>query len=148
MIYILQILALVFAYACARHDVPAVDNFTFYGSNKKHQSAFHRYNWILKACYVTAVWLLHSWELGVMSFVIIWGLFDPVVAICRTVYTPPKKPWYYLSTGNFTDRTLLKVFGSKAGIYKAVLCLAVIITLNILYDHGRAIQAVRNVISC
>ena len=116
---------IVFAYACGRHDVPAIDNFTFYGSNAKHQSQFHFYNGLLKTCYVicVAAAFFPFWGKSLLLFVIdaaiIWGLFDPVVAIFRTVYTA-KKPWYYLSEkSNITDRTLLKLFGPKAGIYKA-----------------------------
>lgn len=134
-----QLLIGLVAYALGRHDVPAVDNFTFYGSTPKHQTDFHRFNWVAKGALVASLSLLASavsWQialwLAAANTALIWGLFDPVVAIFRTVFTPPKKPWYYLSTGNRTDRKLLQLLGPKAGIYKALICLAILLIANYL----------------
>jgi hypothetical protein len=145
MIIYIEIFSLLFAYSCGRHDVPPVDNFTQYGSNKKHQSAFHGWGFILKMCYVLAIsflvyWFTKDWKQSTIVFtnstLIIGAVFDPVIAICRTVYTPPKKPWYYLTDqGPFLDRFLLHVLGKKAGIWKFLISIAIVIILTIFYGN-------------
>lgn len=143
MIIPIEIISLVFAYAMARHDVPAVDNFTQYGSNKKHQSAFHGWGLVSKTCYVLAMsyaayWFTKDLKQATILFtintLIIWAVFDPVIAIYRSVFTPPKKPWYYLTDqGPFIDRFLLHVLGKKAGVWKFFISVAIVILLNIIY---------------
>lgn len=153
------LLALFFAYCTGRHDVSAVDNFTYHGSNVKHQAQFHKFNWLLKACFVLAIsfnilfdtsdwnyvytgeWK-HALCTGISNAMIIFAVFDPVVAIWRTIYTPPKKPWYYLSPGtpdkdgkikgHHIDRALLNAFGPKAGIYKFIGALIIAAAANIV----------------
>ena len=136
MIYVIQILSFLFAFACAVHDCPAIDNFTFYGSDEKQQKRFHLFNGLLKSCFVGAVFICGGWMTATLSALIIYMVFDPVVAIFRTVFTPPKKPWYYLSTKGI-DGFLVKALGQKAGLYKAAFCLVLIIALNIIY-YGNA----------
>lgn len=134
---IIQIISLLFAFATGRHDVPAVDNFTRFGSNKKHQSEFHGFNWILKICFVVSVSIavlpVFGYRDAALLFLsnsfIIWAVFDPVVNYFRR----EQKKWYYLSKGNYTDRNLMKLFGeNRAGKIKFIICLLVIAACNAL----------------
>lgn len=148
---IIEAITFLFAYACGRHDVPAVDSFTIHGSTGKLQAIFHNFNFILKLCYTVAVALSVAypiangnwWRFGAVFLLIgliIWAVFDPIVAIYRNVFTPPKKKWWYLSAGDgtnghFIDRTLLGWFGEKAGIYKLLICVLVVVFLNVAINR-------------
>lgn len=140
MIWAVHILSISFAYFCARHDVPAVDNFTDYGSTPKHQRIFHGANWKLKFCFCVTMGLMpylsgysfaSSFLLFIVAWLDVWAVFDPVIARTRK----SKKVWYYLSEGNATDRILLRAFGKYAGIYKAALCI-VINLIIIIYGQN------------
>jgi hypothetical protein len=135
--YLLQTvgLGLFIGFCAGRHDAPAVDNFTFFGNTPKQNTQFHRFNWLMKLGFISyATWVQGPCS-GLIFLCTIWGLFDPVVALFRTVYTV-KKPWYYLSAkSNATDRVLLRLFGEKAGVWKAAFCLAGAIAA--LYIHYR-----------
>jgi len=131
--------ALLYAYYSGRHDVPAVNSFTKYGSNPSEQSKFHSANWKMKlivcialACAPDASVSLrewHFWGAFVVAGVTVWIVFDAVVARQRQ----NKQVWYYLSTGNQVDRILLHIFGPRAGIYKTFICVAVVITAVVLW---------------
>lgn len=130
---ILQVLAFVMGYACGRHDVPAVDNFTRYGSNEKHQKVFHGFNLLLKGCYVAAALVTTHWVVALCCALAISSLFDPTIAIYREKDPNNVKPWYYLSkTSNWFDRKLVGWFGDKAGKWKLFICILFIIVLNLL----------------
>lgn len=140
MLYLTELFTFLFAYAIARHDVPAVDNFTYYGSTTKHQSMFHGSGFLTKLFYLANITTIVYLTKGILpsvyvllcSALIIWVVFDPVIAITRTVYTPPKKPWYYLSEkSNFIDRSLIKAFGNKAGLYKFWFCVVLLLAINV-----------------
>lgn len=130
MIWTVHILSLLFALFCARHDVPAINNFEFYGSTPSEQGLFHGANWKLKFVFCLLVGsipflhgagLINSFLYFTVAALNIWTVFDPIVARTRA----RKKVWYYLSKGNQTDRILLSLFGSKAGIYKTLICIAI-----------------------
>jgi hypothetical protein len=140
LIILSQICTAFYVFFLGRHDVPAVDNFTFYGSDPKHQSMFHGSGFISKAFYLIHLWItlyfltnnlkLSSLLVG-CSAILIWAIFDPVIAIFRTVYTPPRKPWYYLSSkSNVIDEALVKLLGARAGLYKFWFCLIDLAVLN------------------
>lgn len=139
MIIAVQILSLLFALFCGIHDVPAVNSFAYCGSTAKEQSKFHGANWKLKVCFALLASLSaypNHWHMMIfflVSGIEIWIVFDPVVARVRRV----KQNFFYLSTGNFTDRLLLKILGSNAGIYKFVIAIIAVIVLNILYYGNR-----------
>lgn len=133
MIWTIHILSLLFGYYTARHDIPAVDNFTDFGSTPKHQRQFHGANWKLKFLFCVPMFLmayfaneglLNAFLFFIAAGLDIWVVFDPVIARGRK----NKMVWYYLSKGNQVDRLLISIFGVKAGIYKTIIC----IILNVL----------------
>lgn len=135
MIIAIQILSLSFGLFCGLHDVPAVNNFTYYGSTPKEQRKFHGANWKLKLCFALMCALVaypNRWDMVIfflLSGLEIWIVFDPVVARFRRTKQNP----FYLSTGNQVDRILLRVFGENAGVWKFLICVTSVIVLNIIY---------------
>lgn len=132
MIIAVHILALLFGLFNGRHDVPAVDHFTDEGSNPKEQALFHGSNWKMKTVFCLGVsfapffLLPFSFELALdqaLAFIAagldVWIVFDPVVALTRK----NRQPFFYLSDGNKTDRTLKKIFGDHAGAYKLIIAI-------------------------
>jgi hypothetical protein len=147
MIIVIQVLAFLYAFRIGVHDAVAVNGFTRCGSNPKEQSQFHSSNWQQKAIVCAGLSLPfypHYLSMAIafiMCGLIVWIVFDPVVAR----YRMNKQAWYYLTTGNLTDRFLLKVFGKYAGAYKFILVTALVIILNILLLYSNKLG---NLLSC
>lgn len=142
MIYVAQILSLLFAIYSGRHDAPACDKFAESGSSDHQQAVFHSNNWKMKAVvvmmsfFISFAWYWHDGVLTafikakIVAFIcwaIIWLMFDISLNAKRD-----GRNWDYLSYSNGTDRWLLKHFGKNAGEWKAGICVTVIIALNVL----------------
>lgn len=136
MIYIIQILSLLFAFRIGVHDAVAINGFIRCGSKPKEQIRFHSSNWQLKAivCLALSLFFYPHWQPMMAAFIlcglIVWIVFDPIVAR----YRMNKQAWYYLTTGNIVDRILLHIFGKKAGVYKTVICLFLVLLFNLFHN--------------
>jgi hypothetical protein len=127
---IVQVVTILFAIACGQHDVPAVNNFTSYGSSKNEQAKFHRWGFVAKACYIVVILLLHGWVLALICWVVSYILFDPIVALFRR----ERKDWWYISD-NQIDGFLKRILGKKVGMWKFLIGLAFVIFMNVIGVH-------------
>jgi hypothetical protein len=136
MIYLVQLLWIAAAYWLGRHDAPACDQFSNFGSSTEQQKLFHRTNWKAKA--VLAVlgilacapmpWLAIL-MLGILAVAIMWPVFNISLNLARR----PKRAWHYLSTGsNHTDQVAIWLWGQTGGKGIVKACALIVIILNIL----------------
>jgi hypothetical protein len=137
MIYIVQLFVVLVARYLGRHDGPACDQFSEYGTNDSQQKLFHGTNWKAKAVIsmiALVPFISMKWPVLLMLMIcytfIMWSVFNVSLNLVRHI---PERPWDYISTGsNLTDRTLRHWFGEKAGRYLVFISLVLVIVLNIL----------------
>ena len=138
MFAIIQLLAVLFSVAVAKHDAPAVNHFENYGfsSDKQLRDAlrqFHNNNWWLKFffCAGVAVPAIPNWIEAVCSGLLaglwVYLLFDIVLNLNR-----PGRKWYYLGNNDKDGRFWIKLFGRNAGKIKVVILLILITSINLL----------------
>lgn len=137
-ILIIQLLAIVFAVACAYHDAPAVSNFERNGVTGVDLARFHHNNALLKTIFCVAVALsqypnvqLEAFS-GGLAALWIWVIFDPVLNLKRH----PSRPWDYLGLNDWDGQFWNGVFGQNSGKWKAAILFTLITTLNILFYAG------------
>ena len=134
---IIQVLAIVFAIVCARHDAPAVLHFENYGfpneqKQKKVLKQFHRNNWWLKFffCTVVSMHFIPEWlEVivhGSIAGLWIYLVFDIVLNLCRGI------EWDYLGSYDKDGNWWRRWFGKNAGRVKALILIVLIIAVNVL----------------
>lgn len=138
-VYIIQVLVFLIAIYLGRHDAPACDNFSFYGTIARQQKLFHSTNWKVKFLIILSTSLpfalQQQWLIGVLygfcGMCIMWPTFNIALNLTRMV--PSKRPWYYISlTSNKTDVWLKRVFGVYAGKYLTYLCALYVVLFNLL----------------
>ena len=133
MIYIIQVISLLFAIVLAKHDGPAITVFEDKGVTPKQMAVFHRYNNWLKFFFCLLAASVFYWEwldmaiAGVLSFLWIYLAFDIFLNKER-----PGRSWDYLGSNDADGRMWIKWFGNGAGEWKAVILLLAIITINVL----------------
>ena len=133
MIYLIQILSILFAIGLAKHDAPAVIHFEHYGIDNKQMAKFHRYNnWIkfffcLLASTIFIPTLVLIFISGLLSFLWIYLIFDIALNKSRSGIS-----WDYIGSNDADGKRWINWFGKKAGEIKAVSLLALIIVVNIL----------------
>lgn len=132
----IQLIAILFAIALAKHDAPAVDNMEHFGVlSKKSLDRFHIYNSITKFFFCLGVALPFYpiiWDalfVGFISFLWIYLIFDIVLNLSRKI---TKRKWDYLGENDLDGRRWIKWFGVKAGKMKALILSSLIIVLNLL----------------
>jgi hypothetical protein len=144
MIIVIQIIALYFGYFSAKHDAPAVEVFEDKGANPSQMKQFHGSNLIMKMIVAISSGLLMSVTEGSFSFELLWEgvaavvlsftcislVFDPVLNMNRNII---RRPWYYMSDKDATGKLLIKWFGKSAGVWKAIICLVVIVGINLIF---------------
>jgi hypothetical protein len=140
MIIVIQILSLAFGYFSGKHDAPAVEVFEDKGVNPSQMKQFHGSNLIMKMIVAILSGLLifamkesFSFELVaavVLSYACISLVFDPVLNLNRRII---RRPWYYLSDKDATGKILINWFGNSAGVWKAIICLVVIVGINLIF---------------
>jgi hypothetical protein len=108
MIYLIQAITIIFAYALAKHDAPAVSHFENWSATPKEIAVFHRYNVWIKGCYCFVIFSIVFWldtvvngiNAGLVSAGWIYLLFDPILNISRT----QKRKWDYLGMNDADGR--------------------------------------------
>jgi len=139
--FIIQFIVIQFSVACAIHDSVAVNHFEGYGFRTDNQlrhelSKFHSSNSWLKFffCCAASLYALPDWitaiAVGLVCAFWIWFAFDISLNCLR------KLKWYYLGEDQDGSRWK-KVFGSKAGIYKAVILFLIILIINIIWVKSK-----------
>ncbi|MGQ0738639.1 MAG: hypothetical protein ACT4OJ_06225 [Bacteroidota bacterium] len=135
MIYILQVVTILFSLAIAKHDAPAVDHFEFYGPQTGQMKAFHKWNLVLKFffCLLASIPLYPLWLDMLIAFGLsglwVWLTFDIFLNRFRAI----KQPWDYLGSNDADGRRWIKLFGDSAGELKAILLGVLIIALNLIH---------------
>lgn len=129
-IYITQALSILFAFALAKHDGPAVLNFEDKGVDPLQMARFHRYNnWTKFAfCLSSAATgfpsIVDIGFAGLLSFLWIWLVFDPALNKARG------KSWDYIGTNDADGRKWVKWFPNRPGEMKFVILLTLILGVN------------------
>lgn len=133
MIYAIQILSILVAVFLARHDAPAVLHFEYHGVDNNSMAKFHRNNNFIKfvvCCLAACVFypdIKSMFFAGLLSALWIYLLFDIVLNKNR-----PGKNWDYIGQNDADGRRWIKLFGQRAGEWKAILLFALIVITNIL----------------
>ena len=130
-----QLLMVLYIRFAAWHHAPAVNAMREYvPTPNPYEDPFHTNAWfqaaIVALCislgllsYHTFWWCIVS---GVLSACYYWLLFD--IWLNLGTY----KNWDYLGQDATLDRLLKKIFGSRAGEWKAIILTALIVIINVL----------------
>ena len=137
--FIIQGIAILFAFFSARHDSVAVNHFEGYGFLNDYQlrqniKVFHASNSWMKFffCCAAALYCLPNWieaiAVGLITALWIWFLFDIILNLNRI----PIRKWHYLGSHDRDGRTWQKLFGKNAGKVKALVLFSAIVGVNVL----------------
>ena len=138
--YIGQVIIVLFTVFFAHHNAPSANHFSNYGALPNVIDKFHKNGFRTRMIVVAGVALLLLPPFGaedinnaLLSGVVNAGwsslLFDPILNKSRKVGLS----WDYIGTDDGVGRRLIKLFGSNAGEWKAIISLFIVVATNILY---------------
>jgi hypothetical protein len=129
--YLLQLFTLLFTIAFAWYSKIPILKMINHGASLNEEREFHRFSaWVRLLFLMGASFHLTGWEflLGFAAACLLqWVAFDIAINIAIG------RKWYSLGNTAWIDRTLKEAYGEDAGKWKAALCVAVVVLLNLLY---------------
>lgn len=131
-IYIIQLVAIVFAVCVAFRDAISVNEFERIGTSNDTMARFHRSNVWLKTivCFGLSMagngWL-QMIEYGLLSAGWIYLVFDIALNTKR-----PGRRWDYIGSNDADGRFWIRLFNGSAGKWKAVILSVLIVAGNVL----------------
>lgn len=128
---VVQLLSIAFAGLLAFNQLPAINKITIYGPAAHDQTDLHFVGWFLKLVFAIAIagWYTAFGDILKAFFLSaswMYLVFDPVINHFRD----NKQPLFTLD-GSYVNAFVTKYFGKSAGIWKALILVAVIVILNL-----------------